>query len=310
MRERTLRNLRNTRDLRAEILSLATELAALEGSDAQLIVINPVISEVTIRKEWQAAIAAIAADIRARMHLRVESTRQRAEPDAVPLGKTNYRHEVLRMLIEAQLRDEKLTVKDMVGLTEASQTPVRAALDGLRAAGVVQKNGAALHLRLEDITTALLAKLDALPKVLRFRFEQGARTKPAAELLQRCRPLLRESLDNDGWGRMALSGIATAVEDVPTLDIIGLPRLDLVAQIPHGITRFSTNLLRQLDDGLEHETNVLAPAPVAVTIVRAKLMRARLHDKTVQAPKSDIFLSLLNLDLREQALHYARAVRR
>ncbi|MBS0455973.1 MAG: hypothetical protein JSS44_01405 [Proteobacteria bacterium] len=312
LHQSTLRNLRNTRDLRAEIVSLAAQLAAAGEVQGRMIVIDPAIHEATIRKEWDSLMPAIAPSVRARMHLDIErsgKSDERLPSDTVPLERPNFRYEILRLLIEADLRGEKMSVKQMIGSIEASQTPVRTALEGLRSAGMVEEKGATLYVRPEDVTTELLAKAGAVPTTLRFRFEQGARIKPPAHLLQRCLPLLKPVADNSGWGRMALSGVAAAREDVPALDLIGLPRLDLVAQLSHRISRFETGLLRQLDDGLEYEPSVLVPAPVVITIVRAKLMRARHDNDRVSALKSDVFLSLLDIGLRDQALQYARAVR-
>lgn len=313
LRQSTLRNLRNTRDLRADIVSLAAQLAADRDAEGRMTVIDPVINEATIRREWDSLMPAIAAKVRARMHLVVERSKEAgnsARPDVVSLDRPNFRYEILRLLIEADLRGEKVSVKQMIGWIEASQTPVRAALDALRSAGVVEEKGAALYVRLEDVTTDLLAKTGALPKTLRFRFEQGAQIKPPAHLLKRCLPLLKRKSQDSGWGRMALSGVAAAREDVPALDLIGLPRLDLVAQLPHRTSHFEAGLLRQLDDGLEYEPSVLAAAPVVVTIVHARLMHARHHGDVSMALQSDVFLSLLDMGLRDQALHYAKTVRR
>ena len=306
---RTLRGLRNKRDLRAEIVSLAAEIASVGHAGGRIIVVDPVIAEATVRKEWDSLLPAITPEVRARMSLEVDRARPRSNPDTVALRKPNYRYEVMRLLIEADLRNEKVSIKEMIGLTEASQTPIRSALDALRSAGVVREKGAALCLRPEDVTTELLAKAGALPEALRFRFGQGSRIKPPAQLLQRCLPLLERSMDNHDWGRMALSGVAAAMQDVAALNIIGLPRLDLVAQLPHRTTQFQASLLKQLDDGLEHATNILEAAPVVVTVVRANLMRARHQEGTSIAPKCDVYLSLLDLGLREQALQYAKTVR-
>lgn len=308
-RTRTLRGLRNTRDLRAEILSLAAELVTAGHADGWMLVRDPIISRATVQKEWGGLMPAIAPEVRARMHLQVGQTDSREAVDFVTLGKASYRHEILRMLIEADLANQKMSVKGLIGLVEASQTPVRTALDELRAAGVVQEKGAALYLHPEDVTNELLAKVGALPQTLRFRFEQGAQIKPPAHLLQRCLPLLGKSSENSGWGRMALSGVAAARDEVPQIDMIGLPRLDLVVQLPHREKYFQTSLIKQLDDGLEQETNVLAPAPVVVTVVRANLMRARQQGSTATAPHCDVFLSLLDMGLRDQALQYVKAVR-
>jgi len=80
--------------------------------------------------------------------------------------------------------------------------------------------------------------------------------------------------------------------------------------VPRGSTQFDAGYLRQLDDALEPEPSVLTPAPVVVTLIRAD---SYFSPKGVAANgfayPADIFLSLLDMGLREQALHYARASR-
>ena len=61
---RTLKGLRNTRDLRAEILSLAAELAGVEDAAGRMIVIDPIIAGATIRKEWDNLLPAIVPGAR------------------------------------------------------------------------------------------------------------------------------------------------------------------------------------------------------------------------------------------------------
>lgn len=72
---RTLRQLRNTRDLRADILSLAADLTASgDAGDGRLTVIAPVISEATVREEWNRLLPAIVPEVRERMVLAIEPT--------------------------------------------------------------------------------------------------------------------------------------------------------------------------------------------------------------------------------------------
>ena len=100
--------------------------------------------------------------------------------------------------------------------------------------------------------------------------------------------------------------------EAPAWDLVGVPRLDLVAHVPRGAATFDADVMRLLDDGLELEPNVLAHAPVVVTLVRTG-MRFDGGGNTGQgrcAHPCDVFLSLLDMGLREQALQYAKAVRK
>ena len=65
---RTLQNLRNTRDFRAELLNIAASLAGNTES-AVIRVEAPAISDGTVRDEWSRVMAAIKSAIAARMRL-------------------------------------------------------------------------------------------------------------------------------------------------------------------------------------------------------------------------------------------------
>lgn len=318
--QKTLRQLRNTRDLRAEMLALAASLAA-NKSNGRMTVTSPVISEATVQKEWNRLLPAIAPEVRARMTLSIEQgaddlaekqTGIRIESGIQLLDRPNYRFEVLRLLLGANLEDDgPQPIKGLMDKIGASQTPIRDALVELKQAGVAHSWGRGIEVAAENVSVELMAKIRALPQTLRFRFERGAQIKPSALLLKRALSLLGTSAP-PGWENLALSGTPVAQTDVPGLDLMGMPRLDLVAQIPRDEKCFDTKLLRLLDDGLELEPNVIAPAPVVVTVVRAetKFVRDAGLGQARCAYPMDVFLSLLDMGLREQALQYAKAVRR
>ena len=312
-----LHGLRNTRDLRAEILSLAAQLVHESHATGRLIVAQPVISEATIRKEWDTLLPAIAEEIRTRMVLQIDSAAlvlggRTGDASAVLLERPNYRFEVMRLLLDADLDGRgPQSIKSLIEHIGASQTPVRAALAELKqTSGVVHAHGRGVEVRAEDVSIELLAKLGALPQRLRFRFERGARIKPATELLRRADALLGPEAPV-AWKPFALSGAALANLDAPGLDLVDVPRLDLVAHVPRDEKHFDAEVMRQLDDGLELEHNVVAPAPLVITLVRADRASVRKDESSQRrnARKADVFLSLLELGLRAQAVQYAKAVR-
>lgn len=313
-----LRQLRNTRDLRAQILSLAADLAnnTLRG---RLKVIDPLISDATVQEEWARLLPVIVPEIRDRMTLSIDTDAQapakssayKIEAGMVLLNRPNYLYEVLRLLIGANLGDDgPQTRQSLMEKIGASQTPISQALRELKRAGVAHSWGRGVEVDSEDVSPELIAKIQAQPQTLRFRFERGAQIKPPAALLQRVLSLLHPGAPA-GWEKMALSGTPVALADVPKLDLMGTPRLDLVAHVPREAKVFDSKILRLLDDGLELEPNVLAPAPVVLTLVRAKVEFTRDAglDQTWCAYPMDVFLSLLDAGLREQALQYAKAVR-
>ena len=310
--DRTLVRLRNTRDLRAEMLLLASDLS--EGPHtAMLIVRDPVVSEATVRAEWDRMLQAIRPDIGRRMVLEIESLQKASarqlDPDRIRVERPNFRHEVLRLILDAQLMHaEASTVRQLVGELGSSQTPVREAIMELLRAGMITRWTQGLQLNLQQLSRERLATVRAMPQVLRFRYERGAVPRAADALVERATAWLQQQKAKDGI-EFALSGTPAALADVTGLDLIGTPRLDLTVHVPRSDTHFDAGLLRQLDDGLEYEPNPLASTPVVLTLVRAdshfKPEPSAVHDW--RACRADVFLSLLDMGLRDQALHYVRS---
>lgn len=312
-----LLRLRSTRDLRAEVLDVAAQLVDCP-SNARVTVADPVINTATIRAEWERLLPAIVPEVRGRMRLVIErdgepsvTSRYTVESRISLLDRPNYRYEVLRLLLAADFEGDGVQpVKGLVEKIGASQTAIRNALAELRKAGLCRSWGSGFETTAEDISMELLARAGALPQTLRFRFERGARIKSPAALLERALPLLRTT-SLSGWDQFALSGTAVAQAEVRSLDLLGTPRLDLIAHVPRSARSFDSQLLRHLDDGLEIEPSVIAPAPVVVTLVRADtpFIRHGIIDQARCATPADAFLSLLDIGLRDQALQYVRAKR-
>lgn len=301
---------------------MAAKLAAGD-TGGRMTVLDPVISETAIREEWERLLPAIASDVRARLTLAIEQGQVdgSARSRLLQIDRPNYRFEVLRLLLGASLEDDgpqpeagiaahvEGTQVGLVDTLGASLTPVRSALAALRDAGLIHSLRW-LEIAPEALSMEQLGRLGALPQTLRFRFERGARIKSPAELAQRAVPLLGLA-GPKSWESLSLSGAPVAHRDVPSLDLVGTPRVDLVAHVPHGDKVFDADVMRQLDDGLEPEPNVLAPAPVILTVVRAETRfdRDAGIDQARCAHPCDVFLSLLDMGLRDQALQYAKAVR-
>lgn len=304
-----LARVRSTRDLRAEILDLAA--AAVEGNrPARLEVTSPIISAHTVRAEWERVLPAFDAAVRRLISLQVNEDRAATREATIALAKPNYSFELLRLLVGASLDSDG--PQPLTGLMEkigASQTPIRTALTSLRAAELVPDTRW-LEVIPEQLSTETLSRIGALPQTLRFRFERGAQIKPPDTLLDRARSLLQPGGPTE-WRAFSLSGAAVAQMDVPSLDLMGTPRLDLVAHLDRESDSFDPDLLRWLDDGLEPESNVLAAAPVVITVVRARQVFTRdIGDPLVRcAHPMDVLLSLFDLGLRDQAIRYARAMR-
>ena len=73
---------------------------------------------------------------------------------------------------------------------------------------------------------------------------------------------------------------------------------------------FDSGLIRQLDDGLEYEPNPLAECPVSIAVVRGATSAFRSGAGGARlACRADVFLSLLDLGMREGVIEYLRALR-
>ncbi len=306
---RQLARVRSTRDLRAEILDLAA--TAVEGNrPARLDVISPAISAHTVQAEWNRVMPAFDAAVRRLISITINEERPATRDATIALAKPNYTYELLRLLVGASLEDDG--PQPLAGLMEkigASQTPIRAALMSLRDAELIP-NTRWIEVLPEQLSTETLSRIGATPQTLRFRFERGAQIKSPDLLLDRVRSLL-QPVGPAEWREFALSGVPVAQMDVPSLNLVGTPRLDLVAHLGRDVDSFDPDLVRWLDDGLEPESNVLAPAPVVITVVRAKQVFTRdLGDPLVRCARPmDVLLSLLDLGLRDQAIQYAKAMR-
>lgn len=312
LNSKMLTGLRNTRDLRAEILDMAAALLTHEGQ-YQLEVIAPLITTRTVWAEWERLLPALAPGIRERLSLSVSKGKPVATVgrNVAPLDRPNYRYEALRLLLASALGVyPPSNLRELIGRIGASQTPVRAALSALRDAEIVQGNRP-LQVDPESLSSDLLSRIGALPQQLRFRFERGTQIKTPSTLLGRARALLGDDGPKE-WRSWALSGVPVAHVDVPMIDLVGIPRIDLIAHAGRGTDEFQACAIGMLDDGLELEPNMLAPAPVVLTLVRADVCDTRTagSQSTRCACANDVLLALYDAGLREQAIQYARAMRR
>jgi len=311
--ESILRNLRSTRELRAEMLALAARVSN-SGDIATLRLVAPRLLESTLREEWREHLQALKPERAARLLLQIESHRSVGRPAAAGSAvqaRPNDRHAVLRLLladaIAARTRAPRRPALTQTGLAEAlglSLTPIRSTLRVLAEVGLIPAMRRPV-LHPEAVSTEVLARINALPITFRFRFARGAQIRTPASLLRRALDLLADA-DNTSWQRLALSGTVVALAQVPTLDLLGVPRLDLLLQDQPDRPVPIEPLIRALDDGLEPEPNRLAPAPVCLTLSRGVLMRLRIGDvgPVHCAHPADVFFALLDLDRRDLVIDY------
>jgi len=306
---------RSGRDLRSEILSLASALVG-NAEIGTLRVLDPLIATVKIQGEWEQALAVLDPDIRRRMVLD-NPGRERKESSRgdylisnlfAPIERPNYRFEVLRLLIEAAAHDKPLSMQKLVAMIGVSKTPIQSALSLLTESGLVMKMSRGNYtMQPAGISQEVLGRLQAYPQTLRFRFGRGATTRKAKDLFDRAQQLMGGG-EAPYWDKdIYLSGVAAAQASGHSIDLLGLPRLDLVLHVWSAKQALNTSFMRTLDDGLELEPSPLEPASVVVTLVHGH----RVHDDEAShrirmASPGDIFLSMIDLGLKGQALEYLK----
>ena len=309
---RLLARLRNRRDLRAEIADLAATLAAKPKARAVLQVGDPAISSGAIDEEWERVTASFRPDVRSRMSYEItepaRDAARRRRHLTVPLSRPNFTFEVLRALIASTLQNDG--PENVAGLIEsigASQTPIRSAVRRLVDARVVESWQRGFDVDMDRLLPShIMSRLGALPQTVRFRYERGAPPRTPAALVDRAKAYLDR---DDRWqpSRLSISGTAVALQDVPSLDLVGVSRLDLVAQPPLGDTELDLGFVHLIDAGLELEPNPLAPAALVVTVVRAVAdwRRDAQGGFGVAATPADVFLSLLDQGMVQEAHAYS-----
>jgi hypothetical protein len=303
--------LSNKRDLRAAFADLAADVA-VSGGKAMLRLTHPRITTEAIQTEWARVGLALVPSLRDAIRIVIEddvvSAAQTDRADSmVPLAPPNYHFEVVRLLVEHALSGRGPTrLKDLISQVGSSKAPIVGAVAALRLAGVLPSRGP-LNLDPTELGGPTLTTLAALPQVIRFRFERGSAPRTIGDLLERARMLMANSGPID-WQTIALAGLPAARVDAPTIDLIGTPRLDLVAVVDRKLKSFDPGLIRALDDGLEYEPNPLAECPVTIAVVRGATAAFRSAAGGPRlACRADVFLSLLDLGMREAAIEYARA---
>lgn len=301
----------SVRDFRALVLEAAISIEAAR-MPAEILLFTPKISRKTISTAWDEVIAVLRPEVASRLYLTISSdTRDRSFPlflknelASVRIGRPNYTFEVLRIIANSNRSGaDKLTIARITELIGASQTPIRRSLQMLKEAGLI--NGYSCDV--PEMTLELLARVGALPEVLRLRFKQGATPRSTQDLLDRAKRAFARS---KRWSTFALSGVPAAKNDYADIDLLGLPRLDLCLQTGRHAMSVDLEMLEDLDAGLEIEPNPTARAPIVIGLTRANidLVRSPAHGGTPLASHFDVYLSLLDMGLRKQAVDYAKQV--
>jgi len=307
-----VKNLRSARDLRAAIVDLAIGLED-QADVGDLKISNSQLSKAKIQTEWRRALQVLDKRVRNRLRYQIVEGEERVTDIGsrkLALDKPNYRYEVVRQLLHAQLEHGSVTLPmgSLINAIGVSETPIRRAVYQLRRFGLLAPRERLVQLAVlaSELSWEVLVAAEATPQVLKFRFERGTQIRAPSYMLERAHYLLSYR-GNDEWKNLSLSGVPVAQRDVPSLDITGTPRLDLQLLAGNHVSAFNMSDMHKLINGLELDENRLEPAPVAITVTRSRAQLERKNRARVrQAAKCDVLISLLALGLRSQAVQYAQ----
>jgi len=313
---------KSTRDLRAAVVDMAASLLERPDEEAVLTIKDLRMSRDTVQNEWDRILKTFRGDVQSRLTLTFdEPSRPATEKVIFPatrrlksirLDPPNFRFEVLRQLIGADIaRRDPMSVAQLVKMTGASHFTVRKVLDFLTKRGVVRQSNptnARYAVIATEMTRELLGVVHALPQMLRFQYEAGARPRSTPELVERFEKMQDLKIAK-GWENLALSGVsATNPYRLPTVDLLGVPRLDLCAYVGKDAKMFDASMVRMLDDGLEYVPDVRANASLVISIVQSDPEFNHplgLNTAWRHAQGCDIYMAMLDAGLREQAVQFA-----
>jgi hypothetical protein len=312
MKEVVVENVRSARDLRAAIVKLAVDLGSSDRG--RLYVSKSQLSHANIQQIWKEVSGVLAPAVLRRMEYVISEEPDEAffvDPDQHANTRPNYRYELLRLLLHATFEGGNLLMGEAIDKIGASETPVRRAAGELRRFGLLAEKprGLELAIKIPELTWEVLNATQAAPQQLRFRFARGAQIRRPQDLLKRATQMVRGKRP-DEWNTMAISGVAAALDERSDLDIIGIPRVDLIAQVDRQFGFFDTYALHKLNPGLEREEKGLVPAPVVVSITHGNELLCRSRKVTRIASHADVYLSLLSSGFPDVARQYAKRVRK
>lgn len=304
----------STRDLRAEVLTLAIRAQDAARSPLRLVILNSRMSATRLRSEWEACIGVLDGDVRAKLRLSaVAAGGERVvfpEGDAGPVGFTSpsvarvkrvdRSMEVLKILLYRWLfRLGSLPVQDLQQRTGLTYPTVAKQLLTLGASVARSSNrSVALQSFPQTPWSELLVMAPRLRQTMMYTDTSG-RPPDIAYLSRRLAGLRAESV--------VVGGVLGARHHHPGIDMVGVPRLDLCVHAPDG--RMNTEFIPALDPALAltphpHEAHVVVHA-----IHRSSFSPVGTPDAGGWADPVEVLMDLHDLRLFEQAdalIHHLR----
>ena len=272
-------DLHSFRNLRAALLQLAYYLSETDDEQGILVLVNPRITEVALRKEWEllertlrpsvakrlvlavrrdSEIHAVAGTLEPRLTKRLLAgvdEEARARPHRAPQSADA----ILQVLLNEWFqRSGPMTTQ---WLMQAVGCSYPTAANALRRLGPWIRRLADRRFELRgfpaDAWMRLISNRDQAHPTLRYVDRSGQLRAPAA-LLRRASRLGRDDL--------AVGGVIAARHYYPDLDLRGTPRLDLTLHSPDG--RADLSFVEDIDPALERANGREESATLAVHVLR------------------------------------------
>lgn len=305
--EHRLERIANGRDLIAKVIEIARTAQASPGQHHTLFLVGSKLSAGHAEALFNRTLAVLDPSIACRIRLEVRAGRpsvSRASRDLVTLpARPNVRFNLLRVLIEARLDGTNfVSGRELSRSLGLSEHPIREASRTLEAAGLVETTheGRSLATPSWECTPELLARIDAKPFQVRYRFQAGATPLKPDALEHRF-----HSMWNQSEAQWILSGVYAARLRSSFVDLSGPPRVDLVVRANPRQRDLDLSWLHEIVPRMEREPNPLELAPLVVTVVQEELPLDSEDTQRRLSSHTDTMLSLLDQGLFKQARDFA-----
>lgn len=310
---------RDARRLRTALLEMARVASADNTRRVILLLEQPNITASRLHEEWKGATAVLRPELLARLSIAIRQSGQWSgiplppAPDDVsvleqvlqhelsrrPAGTvrgSEAHHEILRILLhEWLLGHGPVAISTLMEISGKSHPTVSRSLQRF-GHSLIRHSDRSVEISSfpRDEWARLLAAADDVRGTVRFADRSGQPRSPDS-LLRRLRQFQREDI--------AVGGVLGAKHYLPSLDLVGVPRLDL--SIYTGLRAPDLSFVRHLDPGLEQTAQRdVSPILVVHTIRRAKSLFQPGDDGLPLADPVECLLDLHDARLESQALEF------
>jgi hypothetical protein len=310
---------KDARSLRTALMEMARVVSSDRARRAVLVLEEPAITESRLHEEWQGAASVIRPGLFNRLAMVIRQSGKwgglPAAPEAgelpllekilryeiarrpAPSGRNSEaHHEILRILIHQWVLGRgPLPIRSLMKISGTSHPTVARSLDRLDHY-LKRHSDRSVELRIfpRDEWARLLAVADDVRGTVRFTDRSGQPRSPES-LLRRLRQLQPPDV--------AVGGVLGAKHYLPTLDLVGTPRLDISIHSGHQAADLS--FVERLDPGLERAVRRdESPILVVHTIRRAESLFQPGDDPLAWADPVECLLDLHDANLESQALEF------